>query len=74
MTLRAVMQPVSGTFELRWQWYRGDAPPPGGREASDVPSAVSLDGAAPARAPQAKRAEPAMAGTRRCIDEGSPGT
>jgi hypothetical protein len=74
MRLRAVMQPVSGTFELRWQWYRGDTPPPGGREANGEPSAVSLDGAAPARAPQAKRAEPAIAGRRRRIDEGSPGT
>jgi hypothetical protein len=68
------MQPVSGTFELRWQWHRGDARPPGRREARREPSAVSLNGAAPARGPAAPRPEPAMAAARRRLDGGSPGT
>jgi hypothetical protein len=49
------MQPVSGTFELRWQWYRGDDGAPDARAPRREPSAVSLDGAAPARP------EPALA-------------
>jgi len=43
------MQPVNGTFELRGQWYRGVDAPPDGRAPRREPSAVSLDGAAPAR-------------------------
>jgi hypothetical protein len=68
------MQPVSGTFELRWQWHRGDARPPGRREAHGEPSAVSLDGAAPARVLAAARAKPPAMSARRRLDEGSPGT
>jgi hypothetical protein len=69
------MQPVSGTFELRWQWHRGDARPPGRREAHGEPSAVSLDGAAPGRLPAAARAKPAISvSARPRLDEGSPGT
>ncbi|HYW24444.1 MAG TPA: hypothetical protein VE953_09780 [Terriglobales bacterium] len=69
MRLRAVLQPVNGTFELRWQGHRGDAPRPGLGEAHGEPSAVSLDAAVPARARQSPRAEPALVGGRRPLDE-----
>jgi len=73
MRLRAVLQPVNGTFELRWQWHhRGDAARPGLRQAHREPSAVSRDGTTPARPAQAPRAEPAMAGARPPLDGGSP--
>jgi len=68
------MQPVSGTFELRWDRHRGDARLPGRRELRGEPSAVSLDATVPARAPQPARPEPAMAGARPRLDELKPGT
>ena len=68
------MQPVIGTFELRWNRHRGDARPPGRRELHGEPSAVSLEATAPARAPQAARPEPAMAGARARLDEAPPAT
>lgn len=69
MSLRAVIQPVSGTFELRWQWHRGDAPPAGMPEAPGEPAVVSRDGAG--RAPRAP-AEPAMASAGPHLDEAPP--
>jgi len=68
------MQPVSGTFELRWHRHRGDARPAGRRELRGEPSAASLDATVLARVPQAARPEPALAGARRRLDEVSPDT
>ena len=68
------MQPVSGTFELRWNRHRADARPPGRRELRGEPSAVSLDATVAARATQAARPEPAMAGVRPRLDELKPDT
>ena len=64
---RPVVQPVSGTFELRWQWHRGGARPQGRGDARREPSAVSLNGAAPISR------ELATAGPRRRPDEERPG-
>jgi hypothetical protein len=68
------MQPVSGTFELRWHRHIGDARPPGRRELRGEPSAVSLDATVPVRAPRATPPEPALAGARPRLDELKPGT
>jgi hypothetical protein len=68
------MQPVSGTFELRWDRHRGDARPLGRRELFGEPSAASLDATIPGRPPVTARPEPAMAGARRRLDEVSPET
>ena len=72
MSSRAAMQPVSGTFELRWQWHRGEAGLPARPRANGKPSAVTLDGAASAPALTAGP-EPATARARPRLDEGSPG-
>ena len=55
---QAVMQPVSGTFALRWQGYRGDA-----QQQGRDPEGASL----PAEAP-----EPALVGAERRLDEVTP--
>jgi hypothetical protein len=56
--VRAVMQPVSGTFELRWRWHRGDARPPGRDPERE--------------ARRAEPREPALAGPRPRLDEVPP--
>ena len=68
------MQPVIGTFELRWRRHRVDGRPPGRRESGGEPPAASLDAAVAPRAPLAARPEPAMAGARRRLDEVKPAT
>lgn len=55
---RAVMQPVSGTYELRWQWYRG-----GAQERDGDPEGAPT----PAEAP-----ELALMGAERRLDEVTP--
>jgi len=67
--VRAVMRPVSGTFELRWQWHRGDTRAPDRRLEIAEPSAVSLDGAAPPQMPRAA----VIATARPRLDGVSPG-
>ena len=54
--VRAVLQPVSGTFELRWQWHRGDGQPPDG----------DPQGA------EGQAREPALVGDRPRLDEVAP--
>jgi hypothetical protein len=67
MSLRAAIQPVSGTFELRWQGHRGNGRPAGVPEAPVEPGAVSRDGDAPA--PQGPSEEPEMASVGTHLDE-----
>jgi hypothetical protein len=67
------MQPVSGTFELRWHRHRDDTRLPSRRELRGEPSAVSLDATVAMRAQRAARPEPAMAGARPRLDEVTPG-
>jgi hypothetical protein len=59
---RAVMQPVSGTFELRWQWHREDARPPERKP-------TAREGAVAVR----ERPDPAKAIARPRLDGVSPG-
>jgi hypothetical protein len=59
------MQPVSGTYELRWQWHRGDDLPAEPRRPEAEPSPVSPEAAPPER----REREPALAGAWRRLDE-----